>query len=177
MLLPPLPEPGFGIFLADTYGGGIGVIGTWRSSGWNYGLRFGIAEEAGDDGIAVLGGLDYTGRVNRATTDFPIDIDWLLGAGLSVGDNVLVSFPFGLTGAHSFQGEGATFTPFVTPRVVLDAFFNDDEGGDDSDLDLGFTLDLGLDLRLHSGGALSGVTIRFGASLGDREAVALGLVF
>jgi hypothetical protein len=175
LLLPPMPEPGLGIFLADTWRGGLGVIGMWRPAPSGWGLRFGIAEERGDGDIAALGGIDFVGRLNRATSDFPIDIDWVFGAGLGVGDNVLVSFPLGITGGHTFRGEGATFKPYVAPRVVLDAFFRDNERDDDSDLDLGFTLDLGIDLRLSR--STSGVLIRFGASLGDREAVGVGLVF
>ena len=172
MLLPPMSEPGFGIFLADVHLGQLGVIGTWRARSWNYGLRFGIAEDGGpDDDIAVLGGVDFTGRINRASADFPLDVDWIFGAGASAGDDVLLSFPLGLTAGHTFRGEGATFIPYISPRIVLDAFFGG-EGDDDSDLDLGLAVDLGLDLRL-----LGGVTVRFGASLGDREAVAVGLVF
>jgi hypothetical protein len=175
LLLPPRPQPGAGIFLADMAGGGLGVIGMWRSAAWNYGVRLGLAEDRDDD-VSVFGGLDYTGRVNRATNDFPIDIDWVFGAGLAIGDAVLVSLPLGLTGAHTFVGDGARFTPYFTPRVVLDAWFGDD--GRDSNLRLDFAFDLGLDLRLTGGGGpLGGTTIRFGATLGDREAIALGLVF
>jgi hypothetical protein len=175
LLLPPRPADGVGIFLTDMHAGGIGVLGTWRSPVWNYGLRAGISEGPGDD-IALFGGVDYMGPVNTATTDFPVDVDWVLGVGLGISDGIRISVPLGLTGAHSFQAEGARFTPYLTPRVVLDAWFGADERSDN--LGLGVALDLGLDLRFTSaGGALNGMTVRFGAAIGDRNAVGIGLVF
>lgn len=174
LLLPPRPQPGLGIFLADMEGGGLGVLGTWRSSTYNYGLRFGIAEGSGDEDLAVFGGVDYLGTINTASSDFPLDIDWVLGAGASISDGVRLSAPLGLTVGHSFQAEDARFIPYVTPRVILDAFF----GNGDSELDLGLAVDIGLDVRLmRGGGPFAGRSIRFGASLGDRDALALGVVF
>jgi hypothetical protein len=173
LLLPPNPAGEFGIFLMDAAGGGVAALGTWRSPSWNFGLRAGIAEDAGD-GVALFGGVDYNGVVNRATADFPVDVDWVLGAGLGIGENVLVSIPVGLTAGHRFVGDGATFTPYITPRVVLDGFFGDD--ANDENLGLDFAIDLGLDLQLPAR-TLTGMTIRFGGTFGDREAIALGVVF
>ena len=175
LLLPPRPQPGLGIFLADMEGGGLGVLGTWRSTTWNYGLRFGLAEGRGDEDLAVFGGVDYMGPINTASSDFPLDIDWVLGAGAGIGDGVRLSVPAGLSLGASFQGEDARFIPFVTPRVVMDATFGNDQR--DSELDLGIAVDIGLDLRLMRGGALAGKSIRFAASLGDRDALAVGIVF
>jgi hypothetical protein len=179
LLLPPRPADGFGVFLADMHGGGVGLLGMWRSSTWNYGLRAAISEGSGGDGIALSGGVDYSGTVNRASDDFPLDIDWVFGAGLAIDDGVVegvrVSVPLGLSAAHSFQAESARFTPFVTPRVMLDAFFN--TGTERDDLELGIAADLGLDLTFASGGGpFNGMTIRFAATLGDREAIAIGLI-
>jgi hypothetical protein len=64
--------------------------------------------------------------------------------------------------------------------VILDAFIgdDDDDDGDDpprrgrDDVRLGVAVDLGLDLRVTSA-----FLIRFAATVGDREAVSLGLVF
>jgi hypothetical protein len=174
LLLPPRPQPGLGIYLADMHAGGLGVLGAWRSSTWNYGLRFGLSEGSGDEDVAVFGGVDYTGLINTATSDFPLDVDWLFGAGAGISDGVLFSVPLGLTLGVSFQGEDARFVPFMTPRVVLDAFFGNDVRG--SGLDLDFAVDVGLDLRLMRG-PLAGKSIRFAASLGDRDALAAGVVF
>jgi hypothetical protein len=175
LLLPPRPQPGLGIYLADMHAGGLGVLGAWRSSTWNYGLRFGLSEGSGDEDVAVFGGVDYTGLINTASSDFPLDVDWLFGAGAGISDGVRFSVPLGLTLGVSFQGEDARFVPFMTPRVVLDAFFGNDARG--SELDLDFAVDVGLDLRLMRGGAMAGKSIRFAASLGDRDALAIGVVF
>jgi hypothetical protein len=172
MLLPPRSEAGLGVFLVDTYGGGLGGLVIWRSPSYNWGLRGGIAEDSGDN-IAFFGGIDFVGDLHRETRDLPLDIDWLIGAFLSVGDNLLISAPLGVTIGHTFPAEGATFTPFFTPRMVLDiAFFEDVEGDTESDVDLDFAADLGLDLRLRGFNPM----IRFAASLG-RDAIGVGLVF
>ncbi|HEX2166117.1 MAG TPA: hypothetical protein VHG09_02655, partial [Longimicrobiales bacterium] len=136
--------------------------------------RVGLAEGSGDEDLSVFGGVDFMGPINTASSDFPIDIDWVAGAGAGIGDGVRLSAPLGLTLGTSFQGEDARFIPYVTPRVVLDALFG---GDNDDDLDLGIAVDLGLDLRLMRGGPLAGKSIRFGASIGDREALAVGIVF
>jgi hypothetical protein len=179
LLLPPRAPDGFGIFLTDMHAGGIGLLATWQSPAWNYGLRAGISEGPGGSDLAVFGGVDYSGVVNRATSDFPIDIDWVFGAGMGLSDGVRVSFPLGLSAAHSFQGEGARFTPFLTPRVVLDAYFGSQRAdGRGQGAGLGFATDLGLDLTMAAGGGpFAGTTIRFAVSLGNRTAVGVGVVF
>lgn len=170
-LVPPGATGGFGIYLMDVHGGSLGVMGAWRSRTGGYGLRGGIAESRDDD-IGAFGGVDFSGRVHRANTNFPLDVDWVFGAGLGVADWVRVSVPLGLTLGHTFRGDGAIFVPYITPRIFLDAAFDDDRE-DDTDTDLGLAVDIGLDLRFPRTGFL----VRFGASLGDREAVAIGLVF
>ena len=175
LLLPPQPQPGVGIFLADMAGSGLGVFGTWRSSTWNYGLRFGLAEGSGEEDVSVFGGVDYMGPINTASSDFPLDIDWVLGAGAGIGDGVRLSVPAGLSLGFSFQGEDARFIPYITPRVIMDATFGHETR--ESELDLGVAVDLGLDLRLMRGGVMAGKSIRFGASVGDRDALAVGIVF
>jgi hypothetical protein len=176
MLLPPNPTGTYGIYLVDVEGGGLGALGTWRSSGYNFGLRAGIAENDAS-GIGVFGGVDYNGNINKATSEFPLDIDWVFGAGVGIGDGVRISLPLGLTGGHSFTGDGATFTPYATPRVVLDGYTGSrirDDG-----LSLDFAMDIGLDLKLAStsGGPFAGMTIRFAGTVGNREGVAVGIVF
>jgi hypothetical protein len=171
-LVPPGPRGGFGIYLADVHGGGLGVIGAWRSPTGRYGLRAGLAESGRDD-LGGFGGIDFSGPVTRANYDFPLDVDWVFGAGVGAADWVRLSIPFGLNLGHTFRDGGAAFTPYVTPRVVFDAFFDDDDGRrDDSSADLDFAADIGLDLRFPR----SGFLVRFGGTLG-RDAVAVGIVF
>lgn len=178
LLMPPRASESLGIYLMELEGGGIGVMGAWRSSSWNYGLRGGIGESGSD--VGIFGGIDFAGPIHRETTEFPVDVDWVFGGGVGVGDGVRVSVPLGVTGGHTFRTEGADITPWLTPRVFLDAVFGRDvpEGEDESDVGLGLAFDVGVDVKLgRDAGALYGVTIRFGASAGDREAIAIGLVF
>jgi hypothetical protein len=144
-------------------------MGTWRGAG-PLGFRVGVADERGDDGLAIFGGLDLTGNLLRASSDFPLDVAWVAGAGLGVGDNILVSFPLGLTLGRDLVTDGIRFTPYFTPRVVLDAWFGDDRPNDDLSLD--FALDIGADIAFSPSWA-----IRFAGTVGDRDAVAIGLSF
>lgn len=169
-LTPPKPANGLGLFLIDVPGGDLGVMGLWRSPSYNFGIRGGLAE-SGDE-LGVFAGLDFLGELTRSTEEFPLDIDWLLGAGIGVVNGVLISAPAGLTLGHDFTGEDVGFTPFISPRVILDACLDCNDRGDDNDLNLDFAVDIGLDLRLTSS-----VAVRFGATLGDREGVGIGLVF
>lgn len=171
LLVAPRDMPGFGLFVADVYGGDIGVIGTWRAPQWNFGLRAGIAE-AHDADVGVLLGLDFEGTITRASNEFPLDVDWVTGAGIGVSDGAAVSIPLGLIAGHTFRAEGALFTPYVSPRVVLDLLFGGDGPEDDTDANLDLAVDIGLDLRLSPD-----FMIRFGGTLGDREGVAIGVVF
>jgi hypothetical protein len=172
LLLPPRASDGLGVYLVDVSGGDLGVLGTWRSPSWNFGLRAGLAEGRGDD-LGIYGGLDFAGSLTRATDEFPLDIDWVFGAGLGIVDGVLISVPLGLTLGHDFENEGIGFVPYLTPRVVLDACIDCDVfRADEDEVSLDFAADLGLDLRVTRS-----FVIRFGATLGDREAVAIGIAF
>jgi len=170
-LMPPRPTPGLGVFLMDVAGGDIGAMFTWQPTARSLGFRLGIAEQRDDD-IAIFGGADVSGAITRATRDFPLDVDWVFGIGGSIGDDFLLSVPAGISLGHTFPAEGARFTPYLTPRVVLDAWFGDDAPGDDDDVSLDLAVDIGLDLQFQGNWK-----IRFGGTIGDRDAVAIGIVF
>lgn len=170
LLTPPRPTPGMGLFLVDVDGGGAGAMFTWQPTPRSWGFRLGIADSRDD--VAVFGGGDVSGAITRERADFPLDIDWVFGVGASIADWFVVSVPAGITIGHTFDAESAQFTPYLTPRVFLDARFGDDGRGDDSDLDLGVAVDIGLDLRFNQNWR-----IRFGGSLGDRDGLAIGVVF
>lgn len=174
LLLPPNAGAGLGVYLVDLENSDIGALVTWRSPGWNFGIRGGIADGGND--VAVVGGIDFNGMLTRSTDEFPLDIDWVLGAGLGIEDFVRVSAPIGLSVGHTFEGgDGVTFLPFATPRLVLDALMGDDDlpgRRNRDDVYLDFCMDFGLDI-----GVRRDFLIRFSATIGDREAVAIGLVF
>lgn len=169
-MTPPGAPAGWGLFLTDpSPGGGIGGLGTWRG-GDGLGLRVGVAEgRAGD--VAFMGAADLVGELARHSPDFPLDVDWQFGAGISVGERGLVSFPLGLTAGRTLEAEGATFIPYVAPRLVVDGWFGGDDPGP-SGLDLELAFDLGLELAFRPGWAIG-----FGGTFGDRSALAVGLRF
>lgn len=168
-LTPPQAHPGLGLFLTDPTGGKLGFVGTWRTTSrpTTFGFRLGLANDWRDK-LSMLGGVDVSGALTRSTSEFPLDIDWVFGAGMGVGDYALISFPLGLSVGHTFVGDGVRFTPYVTPRLALDAAL----GGGRSHTDLSLAIDIGLDLAFQPTWR-----IRFGGSFGDRDAVALGIVF
>ncbi len=174
MLVAPESVDGAGIYLMEGWpGDGVGALLTWRHyrSFGNMGFRVGLGEGVRDD-LAVFGGLDYAAAWIRASQDFPLDIAWFFGAGLGVGPDVLLSFPLGVSIGRAIYLEDVGFIPYVAPRMDLDAWIGDDVRGSNEDLDLRATVDLGTDILLNEQ-----FTLRFGASVGDRDALAIGLVF
>lgn len=166
---PPTPRAGWGVYLTDPAGGDdIGVMSTWRGSGL-LGFRVGVADARGD-GLDVFGGIDFSSTLLRASSDLPVDISWVGGVGLGGGDDLLLSFPFGVTLGRDLVSDGVRFTPYFTPRVVLDAWFGDDDR--DEDLSLDFAFDIGADVAFSAGWA-----IRFAGTVGDRDAVGIGVTF
>jgi hypothetical protein len=175
LFVAPASPAGWGIYLVDASYGGIGVMTTWRGSDGPGGLgfRIGLAEGRGDD-LAVYGGMDLSGYLLRASNDVPVNVAWVGGAGLGIGNAALLSFPFGVSVGRDFQADGVWFNPYVTPRVVLDAWMgsNRPPRRRDSSLELGLSVDLGMDLSFDPGWA-----IRFAGTLGDRSALGIGVSF
>jgi len=169
LLLPPAPRGGWAVYLVDPAPGpGVGFLATWRAD-TNLGFRAGLAEGRRRT-MAAYGGVDLSGRLIRESADVPFDVDWVTGAGLSIGDAVLLSFPLGLTLGGFLEADGVRFEPYATPRVVLDAWLGSDRPRDG--LRLGAAVDLGVDVLFNPRWS-----IRFGGTLGDREALAIGIAF
>lgn len=172
-LISPATPAGLGIHLVEAHpGDGLGVLLTWRGSPapGGVGFRLGLAEDTRDN-LAVFGGADFSGMFYRHTQDFPLDVLWATGVGVGVGDYAIISVPFGVALGRSLDADGVIFTPYFSPRIFLDAFLGDRNPRRDS-LDLGFALDLGADVAFGRS-----FTLRFAASLGDRETLAIGMAF
>ncbi len=172
MLLGPASPAGWGVFLVDpSPRSGIGVLTTFRSADAPAGLgyRLGLAEGARDR-LAVYGGIDVSGFLVRHSPDFPLDVIWLAGAGFGAGDHFRLGFPLGAAIGRMFDADGVVFHPYAAPRVVLDAFIGRDRP--DDNLDLALVVDLGIDVAFQPNWA-----VRFGASVGDRSALAIGMSF
>lgn len=167
---------GLGVHLVDPeLGEGVGLLVTWRrgSIPGGVGVRMGLAEGVGDE-LSGFGGVDFSGLLVGADDDFPLDLVWAGGAGAAIGEYALISFPLGLFLGRSFSESGVRFTPYGGLRLDLDAHVGREDGGPgagDDQLDLELALDLGGDIVF--GGDLA---IRFGATVGDHEALSIGVV-
>lgn len=170
-LMAPGAPAGWGIHLVDgDPGDELGVFAAWRGAPAPVGLGFrvGLAEGRQDD-LAIFGGLDVSGALHRGRGEVPLDVIWFAGAGAGIDDGVLLSFPGGISLGWAFQEDQVAFRPYVAPKIVLDAFLDDEV---DDDLELGAALEIGLDLAFRQGWG-----IRAGASVGDRDAVSVGVQF
>jgi hypothetical protein len=154
-------------------GDGDALLATWTMPRLPDGLRFRGGAGRGATGTdAMFGGVDFQSPLLRATRDLPIDLDWQTGAGLSVGDYILLTVPVGLTGGVSWTSGAVWFAPYLTAGIAADLPIGDsapDRGFDVSpSLDIGFNLSLDIERRF---------VLRTAASLGDRQAVSVGLAF
>lgn len=170
ILQPPRPVVGTGLYLMDAHGAGLGILGTWRGAPTGMGARLGLAD--GSDGIAVLGGIDMVAPLATVSADFPLDISWFTGIGAGYNQWFVLSAPLGLTIGRTFGAPDVRFTPYLAPALVVDAHLGRDAPDDSNELRLGLAVDLGIDV-----GFQPGWIVRFGAGLGDRGGLAIGIVF
>ncbi len=164
--ISPVSPAGVSLFFLSS-GDRLGALATLRHEAGPVGLGYRLAvTEENDPGDAVLaGGVDISGFLGRGIENSEIDVAWWSGLGVGVGNETVVSVPLGIIAGWSGSSEsGVIFSPYGGGHVALD--FASGEG--DS---VGFSgaIDLGGDIVLQSGWM-----IRFGATFGDREAIALG---
>lgn len=167
-LIGPAAPSGVSLFVIDPAGGDLGGLVTFRHDAGPVGLgyRLAIADEAGPDGdIAISGGVDISGFLTRGVEGSLIDVVWWSGGGVGIGDETLVSIPLGLLLGASLTSEDVTLSPYGGAHLSLDISTVDDDN-----VDLSGAVDVGLDVTLPSGWL-----VRFGATVGDREALALGV--
>lgn len=166
MMRPGAPS-GLSIFLMEPHPGNeFGAMAIWRNADAPVGLGFrgGIAEEPGGDAAGLIG-LDISGSLNSPSSTGEPQAIWWTGAGLGFGNEVVASFPLGLSLGWRGSNEGVTFMPNVGGHVVLDV-----ASGPGDDVDIDGAVDLGFDLGFDSG-----FMVRFGAAIGGRDALAVGV--
>ena len=166
MIRPGAPS-GLSILLLEPYPGNeLGALVMWRQSPAPVGLgiRAGLAEDPSGD-LAALFGLDVSGTLARLEGGGEPQVMWWSGAGLGVGEELIATFPAGIVLGWNIAGEGVVFSPNIGGHVALDILT-----GPGDDLEVDGALDLGVDLGFNSG-----LQARFGASVGDRDALAFGL--
>lgn len=166
--ISPAAPAGISVFLVDPFGGDLGALATYRHSAGPVGLgyRLAVAEEAGPAGdLAVSGGFDVSGFLSRGVEGSEIDVIWWSGGGLGIGSETVVTIPLGIVLGWTGSEGDAVLSPYGGGHLNLDITTIDGQ-----ELELEGAIDLGLDVVLPSGWL-----IRFGATVGDREALALGI--
>ena len=165
--LHPSAPSGLTVAVTDASpGDGLGVLAIWRGAAAPAGLGFraGISEAPGDDVVALFG-VDVSGSLSGVMGANGPEALWWTGAGVAAGDDFSASLPLGLVFGWTARDQGVSFMPYVGGHVALDVLL-----GDQDDLDLDGAVDLGLDLAFASGW-----TFRFGAALGGRDALGIGV--
>lgn len=166
-LVSPHSPGGLSVMLVSNGpGDALGAMAHWGSSrgAMTLGYRGGVVQNDADR-TSVFAGVDVSGVLARSVEDADLQVSWWSGAGVGVGDEVLVSVPLGLVVGWQGLGDGTVFAPYAGAHVALDLASGE---GDTASLDA--SVDLGLDLTLTSGWV-----VRFGASLFGRESLGLGI--
>jgi len=163
------PGSGAGTTVAVTDydpGDRLGLLALWRGSSApvGIGVRGGIADAPGDRLIGLFG-IDISGPLGPLEGAGRPRAMWWTGAGVRIGDRVSAAFPLGLAFGWTIGDRDVALKPYVGGHVVLSA-----TSGLGGDTDLDGVVDLGLDLRLAPAW-----TVRFGAGLGGRRALGVGL--
>ena len=168
---PPLVShvapAGLSLFLLSPQGGDLGALATFRHEAGPVGMgyRFAISDEDGTDDLAIAGGVDISGFLSRAVEGSEVDVMWWSGVGLGLGQETIVSIPVGALLGWSGEGGGVILSPYGGGHISLDV-----STLDNNNVTLVGAFDLGLDVVLTSGWL-----IRSGVSIGDRDALALGV--
>jgi len=182
-LLGPESPAGFGVYWLRTSTGTEtdAAMATWAlpGSGGNIILRGGAGidrggEPGGGDLLSAFGGIDLRAPIARHTPQQPLDIEWYSGLGAGAGPEseqyVLVTVPMGISVGRSWTSGSVWLAPYLALGLALDLSLGDAAPGDEFDVTP--AADVGLDLALDPARRF---IVRVGASLGDRQAVAVGL--
>jgi hypothetical protein len=174
-LLSPEAIGGMGLYyvrFATFPGDGSGAFLTWQPAAFPRGvsLRGGAAEGAGGT-TAGFGGVDVTAPLAAHTESRPVDLSWNTGAGLAVGEYMIVSVPVGIAAGRSWSSGSVWLNPYAAARVSMDLRLGDEGPEDEFDVSPG--VDVGLDASFDQA---RNIVLRFSTSLGDRSALALGVV-
>jgi hypothetical protein len=128
-----------------------------------------------DDRVSVLGGIDLRTPLARHTEEQPLDLEWYAGIGGGGGAGseqyMLVTLPLGVSAGRAWTSGSVWLAPYVALGVALDLGIGEEDAPDD-ELTASPAADLGVDFALAAGRRF---IIRVATSLGDRQALALGL--
>jgi hypothetical protein len=106
----------------------------------------------------------------RKSAEFPLDLMMTYGAGASWGEYLQIALPVGISGGRMYESPTFRFNPYTSARAVAEGYAG--HARPRGDLTVALAIDVGADLTF---GSARSFTLRTGASLGDRQAVVLGI--
>jgi hypothetical protein len=133
------------------------------------GIRVGAAHGIGNR-MNVAGGVDFARMLLRKSNEFPLDLMLTYGAGASWGEYLQIALPVGISGGRMYESPTFRFNPYTSARAVAEGHAG--HARPRGDVTVALAIDVGADLTF---GSARNFTLRTGASLGDRQAVLLGL--
>lgn len=157
------------------------AMATWAlpGTGGSVILRGGVGidrdgDPDGGDLVSAFGGLDLRATIARHSAEQPLDLAWHAGLGVGAGPEgeqyVLVTLPMGVSAGRSWASGSIWLAPYVSMGLALDLRIGEDAPDEEFEAtpaaDIGF--DLALDPSRH-------FILRVATSLGDRQALVLGL--
>lgn len=149
------------------------LLGTWAMPGLPTGMRLRGGVGRGVAGTnAAFGGIDLQAPLLRGPSLRSFALDWQTGIGVSAGEYALVTVPLGLSGGVSWTSGDVWLAPYLTAGLAADLRFGD--GAPDREFEVSSSLDIGLDASFDINRRF---VLRAAASLGDRQAVSVGLAF
>jgi hypothetical protein len=152
------------------------VFGSWSLPGTagaiavRGGIGTGVAEEN-----AIFGGIDLRAPIARHTDAQPLDLEWSGGIGFGFGEYLLGSVPVAVSAGRSWASGSVWFAPYVTVGATVDYRYDYDESDfmPDEEFEIQATAGLGVDVAFD---AARRFVFRAAAALGERQAVAVGLL-
>ena len=150
--------------------GSTGLVGQWRQPlsrpKTQLTLEAGFLDSDGGSSQLLLGaGVAY--QLATVSANLPVDVALTGGLGLSSGGGSSLTIPVGASLGRRFELDGGiAVTPYLHPQLALTRV----SVGGDSDSDIDLNIDLGANVQIKPT-----MAIRLGFSLGESEALALGV--
>jgi hypothetical protein len=144
-----------------------GLPGTGGAVSLRGGIGYGVDGEE-----AAFGGVDLRAPLARHSDTQPLDIEWSGGAGLGLGEYWLFSVPVAISAGRSWSSGSVWFAPYLTLGAVADYRYGDSDFAPDEEFEVSATAGVGADISFDSARRF---VLRAAASMGDRQAIAVGL--
>lgn len=183
LFFSPRPMDDIGIYYTRTSQGDFnGLRGIWRQSGnLNLGVHLGVGDLE-EPGESILVGAEFYQPLRGLSGQTGLIMSWSLGAGATFGDvngvdYIDFSVPLGVSVGMNLGTGSVALLPYIHPRVSFDLVAVGEGPAEETESDIGFAADIGVDLNLGERLVLR-TAYTFDIidnDLGDRGAFGVGL--